>query len=348
MPGAGVCGRLDTLLQENGSGGGPGWLPGGAGLRRGGRGAVGEGGLRPRPEDAQGQPGGLDELAAAPVALVRALGQHPAEHLIDLRRQVRAQYRRHRGRLLHMRPDDRRVQVLLERNPPGQALVQHAAQRVLVGQAGHRRAPDLLRGDVVDRAEELARRGQPAARHGVLGDAEVRQVHVLGIGVVTAPLDQQVPRLHVPVHQPLAVRGVQRPRGLAGEEQGGRGEDPAALFDHLPHVGPGHVPHRDVQQVVLGAHVVDGDHVRVVQRGRDPRLLQEPGPEHVVGSQLGRQYLQRDDAAQAEVLGLVDHAHPAAAEHRPRPVARELIPHQRQPSHHALPPPPPPPRSRCR
>src|SRR6476619_7374676 len=35
-----------------------GW---GAGLRHGGRGAVGEGGLRARPEDAQGQPGGLDE-----------------------------------------------------------------------------------------------------------------------------------------------------------------------------------------------------------------------------------------------------------------------------------------------
>ena len=237
-----------------------------------------------------------------------------------------------------MRPDDRRVQVLLERDPPGQALVQDAAERVLVGLARHRRAPDLLRGDVVDRAQELPRGGQPTAGHRVLGDPEVRQVHVIRIGLVAAPFDQQVPRLDIPVHQPLAVRGVQRPGGLTHQEKGVRGQDPAALFDHLPHVGPRDIPHRDVQQIVLGAHVVNGDHVRVVQRGGDPGFLQETGPEHVIGGKLRRQHLQRDDAAQAEVLRLVDHAHPAASEHRAHPVARELVPHQGQPRHHALPP----------
>jgi len=146
----------------------------------------------------------------------------------------------------------------------------------------------------------------------VLGDPEVSQIDVIGIGLVVAALDQQVPRLHVPVHQSLAVRGVEGARGLTDQEQGGGGEDPAALLDHLPHVGPGDVPHRDVQQVVLGAHVVDGDHVRVVERGRDPRFLQEPGPEDIVGGKLGRQHLQCDDTAEAEVLGLVDHAHAAA------------------------------------
>src|SRR5258705_485475 len=54
----------------------------GAGLRPGGRRTVGERRLRPRPEDAQGHPGRLDELAAAAVALVGALGQYPAEHLV--------------------------------------------------------------------------------------------------------------------------------------------------------------------------------------------------------------------------------------------------------------------------
>ncbi len=102
----------------------------------------------------------------------------------------------------------------------------------------------------------------------MLGDPEVSQVHVIGIGLAT-PLDQQVPRLYVPVHQPLAVRGVESPGGLAHQEQGSGGEDPAALFDHLPHVGPRDIPHRDIQQVILGAHVVDGDHVRVVEGGRD-------------------------------------------------------------------------------
>src|SRR5206468_4932561 len=75
-----------------------------------------------------------------------------------------------------------------------------------------------------------------------------------------------------------------------------------------------------------------------------PRLLQEPGPEYVVGGQFGCQYLQRDDAAQTEVLRLIDHAHAPAAEHRAHPVARELVPHQRKPRHHVLPPRRPPPR----
>jgi hypothetical protein len=169
----------------------------------------------------------------------------------------------------------------------------------------------------------------------VLGDPEVRQVHVIGIALVAAPLDQQVPRLHVPVHQPPVMRRVQRPGGLTQQEQRGLWPQAAALLDHLPQVGARDVSHRDEEQTVLRAHVIDGDHVRVVQRGRDPRLFQEPGPEHVVGGQLGRQYLQRDDVVQAEVLGLVDHAHPAAAEHRAHPVARELVPDQGQLRHHA-------------
>ncbi len=66
-----------------------------------------------------------------------------------------------------------------ERNPTGQALIQHAAQRVLIRQAQHRRASgdcnfkltdpasDLLPRDVVDRAQELPCGGQPAAGQGI-------------------------------------------------------------------------------------------------------------------------------------------------------------------------------------
>ena len=89
--------------------------------------------LRPRPEDAQRHAGGLDELAATLVTLVGSLGQHPGEHLVHLGRQLGTQDRRHRGRLLDVSPDDRGVQVLLERDPAGEAFVQDTAQRVLVG-----------------------------------------------------------------------------------------------------------------------------------------------------------------------------------------------------------------------
>ena len=80
----------------------------------------------------------------------------------------------------------------------------------------------------------------------MLGDPEVSQVDVIGVALVAPPLDQQVPRLHVTVYEPLTVRGVEGARGLAHQEQGGGGEDPAALLDHLPHVGPRDIPHRDI------------------------------------------------------------------------------------------------------
>ncbi len=130
---------------------------------------------------AEGTAGRVDELAAASVTVTGLLGQDLGKDLVHGGRQIGPQGGRRRGALLHVREDDRRVQVLLERNTAGEAFVQHAAQRVLVGLAVHRGAADLLGSDVVDRAEELPSRGQPAAGHDVLGDPEVGEVHVIGI-----------------------------------------------------------------------------------------------------------------------------------------------------------------------
>jgi hypothetical protein len=74
-----------------------------------------------------------------------------------------------------------------------------------------------------------------------------------GVQVLSAPLNQQVPWLDTPVHQPLAVRGIEGPRGLTEQEQGGsRRNHPAPILDHLPHVGPRAIPHGDLQQAVAG------------------------------------------------------------------------------------------------
>jgi hypothetical protein len=81
-----------------------------------------------------------------------------------------------------------------------------------------------------------------------------------------SPLDEEVARLHVAVHQALAVRGVERPRGLADQEHGlTRGHRPGFLLEQRAHVGSRDVPHDDIQQVVVRPHVVDGNHVRVIQ-----------------------------------------------------------------------------------
>ena len=91
-----------------------------------------------------------------------------------------------------------------ERQPPGQHRERHAGQRVLVGLDVRPPAGDLLGGGVVDRADELPGPGQPGHGRGPLGEPEVRQVRM--IGPPRAHVDEDVGRLHIPVHEPGRVR----------------------------------------------------------------------------------------------------------------------------------------------
>jgi hypothetical protein len=82
--------------------------------------------------------------------------------------------------------------------------------------------------------------------------------------------------------------------------------------------------HRDVQHAVGLARLVDRDHVRVVERGCELGLAQEPLPEPLVLGELRRQELEGDIALQARVMGAVDDAHATASDERLDPVAEEL------------------------
>src|SRR5207248_10070803 len=84
---------------------------------------------------------------------------------------------------------------------PRQAFVEADPEREDVGAAVDGRPFDLLRGHVVGRAEELAGRGQVAAR-GDLGDAEVGDLGAVAVD------EDDVRRLHVAVDDPLGVREV--------------------------------------------------------------------------------------------------------------------------------------------
>ena len=284
-----------------------------------------------------GAASGGDELAAGRVAVGGVLGQRPRDDLIELTRQRRLQRAGGGWHFLHVRPDHRGVHVLGERYPAGHALIQHTPQRIDISPAINRTALDLLRRDVVDGAHELAGGRQPAARGGVLGDPEVSQVDVVRLVLIGAVLDQDVARLDVTVHQAVPVRDIERPAGLAAHQHRLLGGQHMLGLQHRPQILARHIPHRDEQQVLMRAHVIDRDHIRVVERGRGPRLLQEPGPEHIVGGQLRRQHLQRYRAAQPRVLRLIHHTHPAAAQDPPQPVASEFVSHHRQCGHHTSP-----------
>ena len=105
-----------------------------------------------------------------------------------------------------MRPEDGQLGGALEGRLPGQTLVEHAAERVLVGSAIHRTAFDLFRRDIggrPDRERVLTR-----------GAADVGE----------APRETEVSQIDVPVLVEEHVRGldvtVDEP-ALVGRVEGG-------------------------------------------------------------------------------------------------------------------------------
>ena len=120
---------------------------------------------------------------------------------------------------------------------PGQALVEHAAERVDVGAAVDRLALDLLRREVVDGAEERPAAGEARDRRGVLGESEVAEIRVLA--PPARPRVEDVRRLDVAMDEPARVRGVERRRDLADERRRARsGSSRPALSSSAAQVAP--------------------------------------------------------------------------------------------------------------
>jgi hypothetical protein len=110
--------------------------------------------------------------------------------------QIRPQLAHARGLLFEVRVYRRRLGATRKRHLSGQALEQHAAERVDVGPAVDRLPANALRREVVQRPHQLIRSGQPLPGCRVLGDPEVHQVRVLSVAVRS---DQSVAGLDVTV-----------------------------------------------------------------------------------------------------------------------------------------------------
>ncbi len=214
---------------------------------------------------------------------------------------------------MHVRPQQRDVRRTRERRLPGQGLVEDASERVDIGALVERVAGDLLGGDVLERAHDLARDAHSRQRAGALGQPEVAEVAVLASGGLG---DEHVRGLDVAMDEPLLVRGVERLCDLREEIDRALGLERAVLGHDLGQVRALDVAHREEEQAVLVSRLVDRDDVRVVERGGDPRLAQEALAEALVLGELGGDDLERDLAAEALLLGAVDRTHPATADER--------------------------------
>jgi hypothetical protein len=88
--------------------------------------------------------------------------------------------------------------------------------------------------------------------------------------------EEHVAGLHVPVDEPMGVRRIQGARDLADDGRRADGIELSPGADGLLQVGALDVPHRDEEHVLDLVRVVDRNDVRVVERGREPGLTQEP------------------------------------------------------------------------
>jgi hypothetical protein len=245
------------------------------------------------------------KIARAGEALGRILRQRTGDHGVE----ARGRAGHARGRIVEVGLDRRDLAVAVERHRARQRVVEDAAERVDVGARVDRLAADLLRRDVVERADEHPDLGQRGVRGGALREPEVGQVDVLDAALGR---DQDVAGLDVAVHEPATVRGVERGGDLTGDLDRTRRLEPLAR-DQRAEVGPRHEAHRDVQQAVGLAGLVDRDDVRVVDQRGEPRLAREALAERGIGPVLGRDQLECHRAPERHLRREVDGAHPALA-----------------------------------
>jgi len=115
----------------------------------------------------------------------------------------------------------------------------------------------------------------------------------------------------VTVHVAGAMDRVQRLRHARERDRGARRDQRAGAVDERAQVMPVDEAHDQIGGPVALARGVDGDHVRVLDRGRGLRLLLEPGPKLLVARQFRGDQLQRDGALEAQLGRPVDHSHAA-------------------------------------
>ena len=135
--------------------------------RQGGRRDEGDrGGDRKRPpararrrgsglDEAERRASRRDELAGGLVTASGLLGERATEDAVDRLRQLGSNLARALRLLVDVRPEQRDVGCAREGRLPGQALVEDAAERVEVRPRFHVVARDLLRRDVLERADDV-------------------------------------------------------------------------------------------------------------------------------------------------------------------------------------------------
>ena len=171
--------------------------------------------------------------ASSPQVWYRSSGDFArpvAEDLVERGGKFGARVGDSRWRFVQVSEDDRELGVPIEGAYTGEAFVEDAAERVLVGARVDRAALDLLGRHVVDRADEATIAGQARDRGHM-----TREPEVADIGVVARPggADEDVAGLHVPVHEAGLVGHVERGGDLFDQRDRASRLEPAVRPEKL-------------------------------------------------------------------------------------------------------------------
>ncbi len=208
----------------------------------------------------------------------------------------------------------------MERQPTGQHLIEHDAQRIDVAASVDliQLSTHLLRGHVERRAHRAAGLGQMGLRIELARQTEVD--HDRGVVRIA---DQDVSGLQVPVNDSLQVGGVHRLGDTAQHLHQRIARVAAQRQDRLERL-PDNAVHRDVMQALLDAHLMHRDDVGMLQPGGRARLPLKPGSQRALVARL-LEDLQRHGATERHVFRLVDHRHPAATQLLQNAILAQLL-----------------------
>jgi hypothetical protein len=142
-------------------------------------------------------------------------------------------------------------------------------------------------------------------------EPEVADVRVLSFGLLA---DEDVRRLHIPMHEAGRVRGIEPVCDLSSETDRALGIQPALSPKELSQVEPVHELHREVEDAVLLTGVDDRYDVRVIEARRRLGLTQEAPAEALVLCEIACEHLERDPASAPRVLCQIDGPHGALAD----------------------------------
>ncbi len=202
-----------------------------------------------------------DEFGAARVTILGTLGERALKDRVELRRQLAASLRNRRHRLVDVRRSLGRRRLACKRPFAGEELERDDPERVAIACRRRPLAERLFRREVTGGSEHRSVSRQRREPRGAR-DAEVGDVQV------AFTVDQEIPRLDVPVDDPVRVRVIERLPSLLEPPQRVRRRLAAVLLQPLLERGAVDVLHDDVGPLAGLADVVDRHDVRLVGDAR--------------------------------------------------------------------------------